>query len=86
LALTFGTLLSSQRADARKPDPRGPRLRLDVQHYAGFQRPHTGGLDRRTFRSARRMENHTRPFEAVHGGSGGGLFGPVQGNEPERCG
>jgi hypothetical protein len=38
LALTFGTLLSSQRADARKLDPHGLRVRLDVQHYAGFQR------------------------------------------------
>src|SRR3954469_8082070 len=37
LALTFGTLLSSQRADARKLRPERLRVRLDVQHYAGFQ-------------------------------------------------
>ncbi|WP_233492098.1 hypothetical protein, partial [Blastococcus sp. TF02A-30] len=38
LALTFGTLLSSQRADAQKTHPHGLRSWLDVQHYAGFQR------------------------------------------------
>ena len=43
LALTFGTLLSSQRADAQKPDPSGPRPWLDVPHYAGFQRLPTRG-------------------------------------------
>src|SRR5687768_14064422 len=37
LALTFGTLLSSQRADAQQLDPHGNRHWLDVQHYAGFQ-------------------------------------------------
>ena len=60
MALTFGTLLSSQGADAQKLDPHGRRVWRDVLPYAGFQRPRTGGLDRRTFRSARRMENHTR--------------------------
>jgi hypothetical protein len=43
LALTFGTLLSSQRADAQEIHPSGLHSRLDVQHYAGFQRPHQGG-------------------------------------------
>src|SRR3712207_5846475 len=38
LALTFGTLLSSQRADAQKTHPHGLRPWPDVQHYAGFQR------------------------------------------------
>src|SRR5690349_9124127 len=38
LALTFGTLLSSQRADAQQVDPHGLPCWLDVQHYAGFQR------------------------------------------------
>ncbi|MGY2005191.1 hypothetical protein, partial [Blastococcus sp. SYSU DS1024] len=37
LALTFGTLLSSQGADAQELDPRGLRPWLDVQLYAGFQ-------------------------------------------------
>ena len=37
LALTFGTLLSSQGADAQKLYPLGLRVWLDVQHYAGFQ-------------------------------------------------
>src|SRR5215218_2363740 len=59
LALTFGTLLSSQRADAQKIDPRGPRPWLDVQHYAGFQCSRIGALVRRTSRAARRMENST---------------------------
>ena len=39
LALTFGTLLSSQRTDAQKLNPSGHRPWLEVQHYAGFQRP-----------------------------------------------
>jgi hypothetical protein len=43
LALTFGTLLSSQRADAQKLDPHGNRPWLDVQHYAGFQQLPTRG-------------------------------------------
>ena len=43
LALTFGTLLSSQRADAQKLGPSGLRVWLDVQHYAGFQRPRIRG-------------------------------------------
>ena len=38
LALTFGTLLSSQRADAQQVHPLGLPCWLDVQHYAGFQR------------------------------------------------
>src|SRR4051812_38025246 len=43
LALTFGTLLSSQGADAQKLDPSGPHNWLDVQLYAGFQKPPTRG-------------------------------------------
>jgi hypothetical protein len=43
LALTFGTLLSSQGADAQQFGPRGLPRWLDVQHYAGFQRPCEGG-------------------------------------------
>jgi hypothetical protein len=69
MALTFGTLLSSQRADAQQVNPLGRPRRLDVQHYAVSSGPASGGLDRRTSRSARRMENHTRPREGVHGGS-----------------
>src|SRR4051794_31672179 len=43
LALTFGTLLSSQGADAQKLDPSGLRSWLGVQLYAGFQHhPHRG--------------------------------------------
>ena len=37
MALTFGTLLSSQRADAQQFHPSGLPCWLDVQHYAGFQ-------------------------------------------------
>src|SRR5215210_628889 len=43
LALTFGTLLSSQGADAQKLDPRGRRPWLEVQLYAGFQELPRGG-------------------------------------------
>ncbi len=43
MALTFGTLLSSQRADAQQLDPHGLRHWLDVQHYAGFQQLPTRG-------------------------------------------
>jgi hypothetical protein len=43
LALTFGTLLSSQGADAQKLDPRGLRRWLEVQLYAGFQDLPAGG-------------------------------------------
>ncbi|MGY1987473.1 hypothetical protein ACI792_14745, partial [Blastococcus sp. SYSU DS0669] len=39
LALTFGTLLSSQGADAQKLDPSGLRPWLEVPLYAGFQQP-----------------------------------------------
>src|SRR4030095_1337576 len=37
LALTFGTLLSSQGADAQKLNPHGPRRWQEVPLYAGFQ-------------------------------------------------
>jgi hypothetical protein len=43
LALTFGTLLSSQRADAQPLDPHGLHDWQDVQHYAGFQDSPTRG-------------------------------------------
>ena len=43
MALTFGTLLSSQRADAQQLGPSGLPRWLDVQHYAGFQRPRIRG-------------------------------------------
>ena len=60
MALTFGTLLSSQRADAQKLDPSGLRLWLDVQHYAGFRGPHQRRVPvRRPLRAARRREKVT---------------------------
>src|SRR3954462_3992688 len=69
LALTFGTLLSSQRADARKLHPHGLRVRPDVPHYAGFRStPHPGPRARRPSRAARRMKNHTPPAKASAGG------------------
>src|SRR5215213_8950064 len=43
LALTFGTLLSSQGADAQKLDPRGRHPWLEVLPYAGFQKLPRGG-------------------------------------------
>ena len=44
MALTFGTLLSSQGADAQLPDPLGPRLWRLVQLYAVFGVLHPGVL------------------------------------------
>ncbi len=43
LALTFGTLLSSQGADAQEPHPHGLRSRLDVQLYAVLRIGRTPG-------------------------------------------
>ena len=60
MALTFGTLLSSQIADAQQLDPSGPRHWLDVQHYAGFRCPRQRQVPvRQTLRSARRREKVT---------------------------
>ena len=44
MALTFGTLLSSQGADAQELHPRGLHPWLEVQLYAGFQKPTTRGV------------------------------------------
>jgi len=75
LALTFGTLLSSQRADARKLDPHGLRVRLDVQHYAGFQQIPTRGAGPADLpvRAAHR-EQYTTPEGLCRG-----VPGPVPG-------
>ena len=51
MALTFGTLLSSQGADAQKLDPLGLRRWLEVQLYAGFQEPPRGGSGPAALRS-----------------------------------
>jgi hypothetical protein len=48
LALTFGTLLSSQRADAQKPDPRGPRSLAGcptLRRFPVFPHPGPGPAD-----------------------------------------
>src|SRR3954451_18293784 len=79
LALTFGTLLSSQGADAQKLDPSGPHSWLDVQLYAGFQLLPSGGLVRRPFRAARRKENVTPSSRALARGSGGASVTPCSG-------
>ena len=60
MALTFGTLLSSQGADAQLPDPRGPRLWRLVQLYAVFGVLHPEGALRGPPGPVRRVENHTR--------------------------
>jgi hypothetical protein len=48
LALTFGTLLSSQRADAQKPDPHGPRSLAGcptLRRFPVFPHPGPGPAD-----------------------------------------
>jgi hypothetical protein len=70
LALTFGTLLSSQGADAQKIDPLGLRFWLEVLLYAASGCSPRGGLVRRALAgSLRRMENHTRLRRGRAGGS-----------------
>ena len=70
MALTFGTLLSSQGADAQKLDPSGRRPWLDVQLYAGFRRParRAAGPAALPGRAAQR-ESYT----AITGGSNPGV-------------
>src|SRR5918998_2505002 len=51
LALTFGTLLSSQRADAQRLDPLGLRLWRLVPLYAVFGVLHPGGAPPRPSRA-----------------------------------
>src|SRR4051794_9367213 len=73
LALTFGTLLSSQGADAQQLDPLGLRHWLDVQLYAGFQMFPTRGFwpgDPPGPRGAERTLHDPEP--PLHGGSGAG--------------
>ena len=60
MALTFGTLLSSQGADAQLLDPLGPRLWRLVQLYAVFGVLHPEGALRGPPGPVRREENHTR--------------------------
>src|SRR4051794_39473095 len=78
LALTFGTLLSSQGADAQKLDPSGLRSWLGVQLYSGFQHhPHRGaGPAALSDRAA-----HGEPYTTSGGlcrGVPGGRPGPLQ--------
>ena len=61
MALTFGTLLSSQGADAQRLDPLGLRLWRLVPLYAVSGVLHPGGvLLRDPPGPVRRVENHTR--------------------------
>src|SRR3712207_5688731 len=70
LALTFGTLLSSQRADAQKTHPHGLRPWPDVQHYAGFQRLPIRGAGPATLPGrAAQEEQYTPPEDPCTGGS-----------------
>ncbi|TFV69277.1 hypothetical protein E4P39_21685, partial [Blastococcus sp. CT_GayMR19] len=75
LALTFGTLLSSQGADAQKLDPLGLRRWLEVQLYAGFQELPRGGSGPAALpgRAA-----HGEPYTTLRGRAGGSLRRPVQ--------
>src|SRR4051794_27091616 len=59
MALTFGTLLSSQGADAQKLQPSGLRSRRlsIVRRCASVSPPRR--FDRLAFRPARRIDDHT---------------------------
>src|SRR3712207_116867 len=61
LALTFGTLLSSQGADAQQVDPLGFSCWLVVQPAPVSGCSLTGSPARRPSRAARRRRNVTRP-------------------------
>src|SRR3954463_7403470 len=63
LALTFGTLLSSQGADAQQLHPHGLHCWLGVQRAPVSGSSLTGSPVRRPSRAARRRENITRPSE-----------------------
>src|SRR3712207_6130807 len=71
LALTFGTLLSSQGADAQRLDPLGLRLWRLVPLYAVSGVLHPGVLLRGPPGPVRRMENHTRLSRTVRKSVGG---------------
>ncbi len=71
MALTFGTLLSSQGADAQRLDPLGLRLWRLVPLYAVFGVLHPGVLLRGPPGPVRRVENHTRlPASVCKSGDG----------------
>src|SRR6185436_20866189 len=61
LALTFGTLLSSQGADAQQLHPRGLHCWLGVQLLRRFPVVPDRDPVRRPSRAARRRRNTTRP-------------------------
>jgi hypothetical protein len=66
LALTFGTLLSSQGADAHELNPSGLPSWLDITLCTGFQLPRNRGAGPATLpgRAAQR-ESYVRPGGAV---------------------
>src|SRR6476661_7243101 len=69
LALTFGTLLSSQRADAQKIHPQRAPFLAGCPTLRRFPAPPAGDVVRRPSRAARRMENSTRAARLPAGGS-----------------
>src|SRR3954468_10092734 len=71
LALTFGTLLSSQGADAQRHRPLRASSLAEVLPYPASGQPPPKGTPRPASRPARRIENHTRLGRAVHRGSSG---------------
>src|SRR4051812_40634089 len=71
LALTFGTLLSSQGTDAQRHRPLRASSMAEVLPYPASEQPPSKGTPRLASRPARRIENHTRSGRAVHRGSSG---------------
>src|SRR4051812_19508172 len=69
LALTFGTLLSSQGADAQRLDPRGLRRWRLVSNPTPRPDVPSRGSSGWPLGPARRIENHTRLPGGVHKGS-----------------
>src|SRR4029453_17054292 len=85
LALTFGTLLSSQGADAQKLDPRGPRPWQDVQLYAGFQLlPIPGGWSGGPSGPRGAWRTIHDPEGSLHGGRSGWATAQLRGPGKSR--
>ena len=68
LALTFGTLLSSQGADAQELNPPGHRPQLDVQLYAVLRIGWTRGSVRLAFRPRGASRTIHQTGGPAHGG------------------
>src|SRR4051795_260822 len=77
LALTFGTLLSSQGADAQQLDPRGLHRWRFVQPYAATDCSHSGIIRL----ASRPRAAHREPYTSSRGPAQG-VLGPRRGRRP----